>query len=527
MTDMTEFLFAALEQRSEAIAYDFEGQTLSWAELDRRARSYAASLAGAGVGKGDRVALQVSTCLELIVALFGNYYLGAIHVPINTRYRAAEVVHILRDSQPAAVIGDEASSAILDEALTAAELPYAPIRVGIGEGVAGFRFAELLDAAPADCARPAAGDAALMIYTSGTTGPSKGVLHTHASVIANMRALTGLWTWSAADRLVLALPLFHVHGLCIGVHGAALHGMPVLLERRFDPASIVERFEEHEHGHGTIFMGVPTMYSELVAHLDRAPPKAAAALARGRLFTSGSAALSADLWRRFVQLTGQRILERYGMSETLITLTNPYLGERMPGAVGRPVPGCDAAVIDEQGDELPAGETGELIVYSNGIMTQYWGLPEQTALSFVEDRDGRRWFATGDVAFVDAFGYFHIAGRKSVDIIKSGGFKISAREIEEALAGHEGVEEVAIVGVEDAKWGQKIVACVRPSAAAPEDPQQLLASLVEHHQKRLADFKKPRGVYVCSELPRNALGKLQKHRLLEAIGEQGLTAELS
>lgn len=528
MTDTTQFLFAPLEERREAIAYSFEGETLSWAELDLRARSYAAALANAGVRKGDRVALQLSTCLELVVALFGNYYLGAIHVPINTRYRAQEVGHILRDSRPAAVIGDAASAEILDAALTIAELAEAPLRVGVGEGVPGFRFAELLEAAPGEYVRPAASDPALMIYTSGTTGPSKGVLHTHTSVISNMRALTGLWTWMASDRLVLALPLFHVHGLCIGIHGAAIHGMTVLLERRFDPASVVERFADHEHGRGTIFMGVPTMYSKLVAYLESAPSKAAATLARGRLFTSGSAALSAQLWRRFMQLTGQRILERYGMSETLITLTNPYLGERMPGAVGRPVPGCDAAVIDEQGDELPAGETGELIVYSNGIMTSYWGLPEQTAASLVEDRDGRHWFATGDVAYLDEFGYFHISGRKSVDIIKSGGFKISAREIEEALADHEMVEEVAVVGVEDEQWGQKIVACVRPSASAQsEQPQVLLDALIAAHQKRLADFKKPRGVYVCEELPRNALGKLQKHRLLAAIAESGLSAELS
>src|SRR5690606_35283973 len=221
-----------------ALAYELDGQRLSWAELDERARSYANALAHAGVDKGDRVAVYAETSLELIVALFGNYYLGAVHVPINTRYRAAEVAHILSDSQPAAVIGDWAGDEVLDQALALAELARPPIRVGLDSEAAGFRFADLLAADPGDYLRPNDEDLALIIYTSGTTGPSKGVMLTHGAVTENMRALTGLWTWSARDKLVLALPLFHVHGLCIGIHGAALHRIPVLLERRFDPAAI-------------------------------------------------------------------------------------------------------------------------------------------------------------------------------------------------------------------------------------------------------------------------------------------------
>lgn len=523
----TGHLFAALEDGSEELAYEFEGRSMSWAELDAQARSYAHALARAGVGRGDRVAVYLESCLETVVALFGNYYLGATHVPINTRYRTLEVAHILTDCQPAAVVGDEAGAEVLDQALARPEFEAAPpIRVGLGEAP-GFRFAELLAAEPGDYLRPRDHEIALMIYTSGTTGPSKGVMLSHASVVANMRALTGLWTWSARDRLVLALPLFHVHGLCIGVHGAALHRMAVLLERRFDPAAVADRFAKHERGEATIFMGVPTMYSALVEHM-RAEPEAATKLARGRLFTSGSAPLAAELWETFVELTDQRILERYGMTETLITLSNPYVGVRRPGSVGQPVPGCDAAVVDEKGDELPRGEPGELIVHSNGIMSGYWNLPEQTAESFIPDRDGVPWFKTGDVAYVDEQNYFHIVGRSSVDIIKSGGFKISAREIEEILAGHPTVREVAIVGVPDPKWGQRIVACVvpEPEAAATlgDDHEQLLAALVAHHCDHLADYKKPRGLLVCEQLPRNALGKLQKHKLLERIEAEGLSA---
>lgn len=523
--DATARLFAALEDGRDQTAFVFEGDRISWRELDDRARRYANALARAGVGKGDRVAVYAETCLELIVCLFGNYYLGAIHVPINTRYRALEVGHILRDCTPAAIVADSAGAAILDGALAQPGVDPGAIRVGLDAGAPGFAFAELLGGEPGEYLHPGDEDLALMIYTSGTTGPSKGVMLTHAAIVANIRALTGLWAWSAGDRLVLALPLFHVHGLCIGVHGAALHGMTTLLERRFDPAQIVARFSAGDAGDGSIFMGVPTMYAALVEHLD-AHPEAAAALRSGRLFTSGSAALSADLWQRFFDHTGQRILERYGMSETLLTLSNPYVGRRLPGSVGQPVPGCDAAVVDDDGHELGVGETGELIVHSNGIMVGYWNLPAQTAASFIPDRDGRPWFKTGDVAFVDEHGYFHLVGRASVDIVKSGGFKISAREIEEALQSHPTVREVAIVGVPDDKWGEAIVACVvpEPEADPPEDPAQLLATLVAHHRDQLADYKKPRGLLVCTELPRNALGKLQKHRLLERIAERGLSA---
>lgn len=527
--ETTAYLFAALESGGSDLAYEFEGQRLSWAELDARARSYAQALANAGVAKGERVAVYVETCLELIVSLFGNYYLGAIHVPINTRYREREVAHILADCRATVIICDVAGESIMAGALAQAGLTRAPLCVGIGEGAAGVSFASLLATSPAPepRARPRDRDPALLIYTSGTTGPSKGALLTHAHVIANMRALTGLWTWSSRDRLVLALPLFHVHGLCIGIHGAAIRGMTVLLERRFDVAAVVERFADHERGRASVFMGVPTMYTSLVEHL-RETPAAAAKLACGRLFTSGSAALSAALWQEFMALTGQRIVERYGMTETLITLSNPYVGVRVAGSVGQPVPGCDAAVIDEAGDELRPGEAGELIVHSNGLMDGYWNLPQQTAQALVLDREGGKWFRTGDIAYVGAQGYFHIVGRKSVDIIKSGGFKISAREIEEVLMGHPIVYEVAVVGIPDAKWGQKIIACVvpdSPMAGILDEPGQLLESLVALHRALLADYKQPRGLYLCDELPRNALGKLQKHRLLEDIERDGLTVE--
>lgn len=518
----TAHLFAALESGASKPFLHFEGRTTSWAELDERARSYAAALQQAGIARGDRVAIVADSCPELVVALIGNFYVGAVHVPINTRYLAGEIAHILRDSSPAAILGDAEHAERLDEALAQAGLDKA-LRIGIGEGAPGFHFDELLAAPPGEFVRPRDEDLALIIYTSGTTGPSKGAMLSFAAVIANARALTGLWACSEHDRLLLCLPLFHVHGLCVGLIGALVQGMTVLLERRFSPALVVERFGRGEHCGANVLFAVPTMIAALVEHLD-GNYDACRTLAHGRLFVSGSAPLSPALWERFVEMTDQRILERYGMTETLITLSNPYVGVRKPGAVGQPVPGCDAAVVDEQGNELPVGETGELIVHSNGVMLGYWNDPKRSGESFVIDREGERWFRTGDVAREDEQGYFHIVGRSSVDIIKSGGFKIATRELEDALASHASVREVAVVGMPDPTWGECIVACVVPSASAPAEPGELLDQLIAHHQAQLADYKKPRALLVCEQLPRNALGKLQKHLLVERLQSAGPSA---
>jgi malonyl-CoA/methylmalonyl-CoA synthetase len=309
--------------------------------------------------------------------------------------------------------------------------------------------------------------------------------------------------------MALALPLFHVHGLGLGVHGALLHGMTLLLFERFEAGRIVEAFERQG---ATLFQGVPTMYVKLLELLERSP-QAPSALARGRLFTAGSASLPADDFQRFEELTGHRILERYGMSETLFTLSNPY-EDRRPGTVGLPVPGCEVRIVDEEGREAGPDEPGEILVTSNGMMTRYWGRPDETRDSF---RDG--WFATGDIARRSRDGYVTIAGRKSVDFIKSGGFKISAREIEDVLRRHPRVRDVAVVGAPDRVWGERIVAAVvlRPAAGPSPSPEALLEELSSFCGRSLADYKRPREVRVVEELPRNALGKVQKHKIRDAL----------
>lgn len=345
---------------------------------------------------------------------------------------------------------------------------------------------------------------ALLIYTSGTTGRSKGVELSFRAVVANIDALTSAWRFDAKDHLVLALPLFHVHGLCIGIHGTLLHGMSAIVQSRFEPAKVADAIANG----ATVFMGVPTMYARLLAWLEESPTRAET-FRQARLFTSGSAALPVAHFHSFEALTGHRILERYGMSETLLTLSNPYEGERRPGSVGMAVGDSEVRILDESGQDSKTGEIGEIAVRGLSLMTGYRNLPEQTEAAF---REG--WFLSGDVARIDSDGYVHIVGRRSIDIIKSGGYKISAREIEEVLREHPEVSDVAVVGLEDETWGQRIVAAVVVGAAAEEATQDLWRRLEQHCRAQLADYKTPREFRRLEALPTNAMGKIQKHRLV-------------
>jgi acyl-CoA synthetase (AMP-forming)/AMP-acid ligase II len=502
-------LFSALANGGEKAAVVFEDRTWTFGDLDRLSRRYARGLAAAGVAAGDRVAVYAETSPEVLVALLGHYRLGVVHVPINTRYRAEELAHVLTDSGAKAVVVGAGTDGerVLHETARPPALSHL-ILLG-GEGDLAFERLVETDVPYSEAGAPPAptdADTAILVYTSGTTGKSKGVALSFRAIVENTLAVTGLWRFEPSDRQAIALPLFHVHGLCLGVHGALLHGQTVLLFPRFDAAKIADAFAREG---ATVFQGVPTMYVRLL-ELLAARPEQAMALRRARLFTAGSAALPADDFAAFEQSTGHRILERYGMSETLFTLSNPYESRR-PGTAGLPVPGCQVRIADEGGREAAVGEPGEVFVKSNGMMTGYWNKPAETAASFVNG-----WFATGDIAHRDAGGAVTIAGRKSVDLIKSGGFKISAREIEDVLRRHPRVKDVAVVGAPDRVWGQSVVAAVVVEGPAlPE--AQLLDELAAFCARHLADYKRPRAVRVLAELPRNALGKVQKHRILEGL----------
>ncbi len=519
MTQAIDKLWHHLRARPSALAFEEDqGQAWTFGQLHERARRYAASLVSLGVKRGDRVASVLESSAALVAVMLGHYLLGVVHVPINTRYGAVEVEHILQDSGAVAVVVDESLGA--RELVSSMALPPS-LRFRVVRGQARTDEGELalealMEAAPFE-GEPESGDEdpALFIYTSGTTGRSKGVVLPFRAVVANIDALTTLWQWTEQDRLVLALPLFHVHGLCIGVHGTLLKGCTTELHRRFEPKKVGEAVGRG----GTIFMGVPTMYVRLTRALDETP-SLGPVLAGARLFTSGSAALAADVFERFEAHTGHRILERYGMSETLLTLSNPYEPQkRKPGTIGFAVPSGQVQVVDENGERCGPGQIGQIVVRGDSLMTGYWNAPQKTAQSM---REG--WFLTGDVARYDDEGYVVHVGRSSVDIIKSGGYKISAREIEECIALHPEVDEVAVVGMPDAEWGERIVAAVVPCGEHRERAWWA-AALKDFLAQRLADYKRPRAVFVLDGLPRNALEKLQKHRIKALIDEAEATGE--
>jgi acyl-CoA synthetase (AMP-forming)/AMP-acid ligase II len=458
-------------------------RVISSKELGRRSRNVAISLRRRGLGRGDRLLWVVRSSTDAVVVLLGALRAGLVVVPANAGYQQSELSHVLADSGARLVTVDE------DHAIVNAVAGAVPV----------VRCATLIETAgddgdgdhDIDIDRVDDDDLALLIYTSGTTGRAKGCAHTWAGLRAATSSLMQLWGIGKDDVVVNALPLFHVHGLCVALLGALSTGASTFLLPRFSPEAVVDAVRRG----GTVFMSVPTMVHRMLHHLD-AHPDDAAVLARLRLFTCGSAALSAAQLDDMRARTGVTILERYGMSETLITLSNPLVGERRKGAVGWPVPGVAMRVVDD-----------ELQVRGPGIMRGYWNRADADADVFVEGDDGARWFKTGDVVAVDDDGYVRIVGRASQDILKVGGYKLSAREIEDAIAAHDDVAEVAVVGVPDDEWGERVCAVVvpKPGRAPTLDSVQAIVQLHES--------KKPRALLVVEALPRNAMGKVLKHEL--------------
>jgi malonyl-CoA/methylmalonyl-CoA synthetase len=452
-------------------------------ELDRRTRRAAALLAAAGAGPEERVVWSAGPSLDALSAVLGALRLGAVVVPANPAYTERELTHVAGDVRPAvAVVSRPEQAAWLAGAAGRVLGPdLAPLDGGPAPVPGGEP--DVLDAADPK-------DPALVVFTSGTTGAPKGAVLTHANLLAGLRALELAWRWTPADRLVLALPLFHVHGLCAGLMGTLTVGASAVVLDRFSPQGVLDAARDE---HATMFFGVPTMYHRLVAE-DRV-----AELGRLRLCVSGSAALPAALWAELRDRAGVEILERYGMSETVLTVSNPYEGERRPGTVGLPLPGVQVR-LGEPGS--PEVDEGQLFVRGPSVFAGYWERPEATAASF---RDG--WFATGDVMARDAQGYLSVRGRRS-DLVISGGFNVYPAEVEDVLLAHPAVAEVAVTGEESEEWGETVVAWVVP-ATRPLPVESIEALAAE----RLAPYKRPRRYREVDALPRNALGKVQRNLL--------------
>ena len=434
------------------------------ATLDGRTAALAAVLAGRGVSPGDRVLWCARATLTSIEVLLAVVRRGAVLVPISPSATGSEIDHVVRDAGPVLAVCDRARP----DAFSGG-----PPVVGVDE-LAGATA----HAGSAGVASRRPDDDALIVYTSGTTGRPKGAVHTHASLLAGVSALLTAWDWTAEDRLVLCLPLFHVHGLCAGLFGTLTAGASAVVFDRFDEEAILRAAPK-----GTLFFGVPTMYHRLAA------TGRASALGPLRLCVSGSAPLAPDLWHSLAG-AGVDVLERYGMTETLLTLSNPLVGERRPGSVGRPLPGVEAALdaTDENG-------IGELLVRGTSLCRGYWGR---------DPFPGAGWFATGDLVSVADDGYVTVRGRRT-ELIITGGHNVYPAEVEAVLSRHPGVVEVAVVGVPSAEWGETVVAYV----VGDPDPD----SLHELAAAELAPFKCPREVRRIDALPRNALGKVVRSEL--------------
>jgi malonyl-CoA/methylmalonyl-CoA synthetase len=508
----------------------FEGRRYTYADVLRRAAGWAGAMRASGLRPGERVALYLENCPDLLFAYLGAHLAGAIVVPVNVQYRQVELRHIFSDAGVRLCVTDAERVAELQR--VAPELPALELVVVVpakDEGPeAGPRAGGTLGPAADDgpqrrqgdlrlCAGPsflatASGgaenpgawplprpdDVALIAYTSGTTGRAKGAMLTHGNLAANSVAVTTAWRWTADDVLLLALPLFHIHGLGVGWHGTVVAGSTVELRRRFDAAEVYDTLLQ---GTVTMFFGVPTMYTRLIAEARRRAERPAPI----RLYVSGSAPLSVQTFEEFERLFGQCILERYGMTETIMNLTNPYDGERRPGTVGLPFPGQEARVVDLQTRRpVPDGTVGEIQVRGPHVFKGYWQNPQATAEAF----DDEGWFNTGDLGWRSPDGYFTISGRAK-ELIISGGYNIYPREVEEVLATHPGIAEAAVLGLPDPEYGEQVVAAVvrRPRADVTAE------ALVDFCRERLASYKKPRRVVFLDALPRNALGKVQKHVL--------------
>lgn len=495
----------------QRLALLFEGQRFTYAQLAERVEAFARALKGRGLKRGERVALFLDNSPAFVTAYLGVQRAGGVVVLVNTQYRQMELAHILADAEVRACVTGAAGVAELAplrsefpalEWLVTVEAPNAEVPAAWTH----LPFESLLTEARGEVALelPEGEELAVLGYTSGTTGRSKGAMLLHRNLLANVRAVTEAWRWTAEDRLLLTLPLFHTHGLMVGLHGTLYTGASVELRRRFVASEVLEALRDDAAL--TMFFGVPTMYSRLLEEARRtgARPRAL------RLMVSGSAPLSARMFQEIEATFGQRILERYGMTETIMNTTNPYDGERRPGTVGMAFPGQEARVVDVRTRApVAAGETGEIEVRGPHVFAGYWRNPKATAEAF--DADG--WFRTGDLGMRDADGYFHITGRAR-ELIISGGFNVYPREVEEALALHPGVAEVAVLGLADPDLGEQVVAVVVPAAGAPRPSAR---ELVDWCKDRLASFKKPRRVEFTDALPRNALGKVQKHVLRERL----------
>ena len=493
-------LRAAFPENLDQIAVETDDElAYSWRDLDRATAMMANLLRSLGLPEGSRIAVQVEKSVEAMMLYLATLRAGYVFLPLNTAYQSAEIEYFIGNAEPAVVVCSPKNfgwvSRIAFQAGTNNVFTLGDDRTG-----------SLLDRAAQHSDRheiAVAGedDLAAILYTSGTTGRSKGAMLTHGNLLSNAQVLKKYWGWVPGDVLIHALPIFHVHGLFVAIHGALLNGSKMIWLSKFDPKKVIEAMPR-----ASVFMGVPTLYVRLLAEAGLTRE----AVRNMRLFIAGSAPLLIETFNAWRERTGHTILERYGMSETIMLTSNPYdakQGERRGGTVGFPLPGVGLRVVGDDGSKpLPTGEIGGIQVKGPNVFKGYWRMPGKTAEEFTSDG----WFKTGDVGKVDERGYVSIVGR-SKDLIISGGYNVYPAEIEGFINELPGVAESALVGVPHPDFGEVGVAVVIPKGGSKLEPEAIVATL----KAQLANFKIPKRCFVVQELPRNTMGKVQKNLLRE------------
>jgi len=469
-----------------------ENRRVGYAQFDRLSSLLAASLKQRGVMAGDRIAAQVEKSVEAVALYIACLRVGAVFVPLNTAYTLAELDYFLRDCEPrVAVVRPQAPA---DVSAIAAKAGVSHVETMDAQG--GGSLLSPLTAGPAEELAPGSANESMLaalLYTSGTTGRSKGAMLTRGNLASNAVTLLHAWQFSEADVLLHALPIFHVHGLFVAINVALASGSSMLFLPKFDADEVMRLLPQ-----ATVMMGVPTFYTRLLQHprLDRESTR------NVRLFVSGSAPLLPETHREFQARTGHAILERYGMSETLMNTSNPYDGERVPGSVGPPLPGVEVRIVDpESGAPVASGAIGMIEVRGPNVCSGYWRMPDKTAAEFRDDG----FFITGDLGRIDARGYVHIVGRGK-DLIITGGYNVYPIEVESEIDALPGVVESAVIGVPHPDFGEAVTAVVVVRSDAQLDESAVRRQL----EQRLANFKLPKRVLFADELPRNTMGKVQK-----------------
>ena len=487
-------LYSALFQpheQSDKLFLELDDGALSYREFLQISARQASVLSSAGVEVGDRVAVQAAKTPETLALAAACARIGAALLPLNTSYTPAELEYFLTDASPAALICDPRA----EDALTPIADAVSARTFTLDASGSGSLTAEMYDAEPMTEIVPRSGDdLAAILYTSGTTGRSKGAMLSNDNLLSNARTLRDLWQFDASDHLIHALPIFHTHGLFVAVNVAVCAGCSMRFMEKFDADKVFDAIPT-----ATSIMGVPTFYTRMLAD----PRLTREATAGMRVFISGSAPLLAETHVEFEKRTGQRILERYGMTETNMNTSNPFDGERRAGTVGLPLPGVEVRVTDpETGKPLPQGDRGMIEVRGDNVFQGYWNMPEKTK----EEKRENGFFITGDLGEFDEDGYLTIVGRAK-DLIISGGYNIYPKEIEILLDHFPGVVESAVVGVPHKDMGEGVVAVLAAGDDVDTDAIDLALS------KDLASFKRPRRYYIVDALPRNTMGKVQKAEL--------------